>query len=203
LNAISAVETSSNSTSGSIDALRLAQGIGKRRRIAGAHAHVEAGGIQVAGGDGVVDPAFRLVVERSGNREVGHHADDLIPAFEHDSRRRRLTAPADVLDPAAERIGAAEDLVDQPAADEHPGRHAGGVGRRIGGGKAAPDAHRHVERGKEIGCDAIESHQGAALGALDDAGVDGIDGHGHAFSLEHHGELAAGTGQRKRHLTHA
>ena len=62
----------------------LAQRIGKRRRIAGTHAHVEAGGIQVAGGDGVIDPAFRLVVQRSGSREVGHHADDLIPAFRHD-----------------------------------------------------------------------------------------------------------------------
>ena len=64
----------------------VAQWIGKRRRIAGAHAHVEAGGIQVAGGDGVVDPAFRLVVERSRHGEVGHHADDFIPAFKHEFR---------------------------------------------------------------------------------------------------------------------
>src|SRR5918995_2683450 len=96
-------------------------------------------------------------------------------------------APADVLDPATERICAAEDLVDQPAADKNPGCQAGGVGRRVGSGEAAPDRYRHVERGKEIGCDAIESHQGAALGALDDVAVYGIDGHGHAFSFDHHG----------------
>ena len=101
------------------DAVEARGAVHRRGLHAGAHAHVEVSGIQVGGGDGVVDPAFRLVVERSSHRKVGHHADDLVPAFEHDIRRRHLSAPTDVLDSAAERIGAAEDLVEAETVEFH------------------------------------------------------------------------------------